>query len=195
MTTHTVKLNTMKTTIKSFILLLTVFAIQGCSDLLETVPNDRISTAIFWKTDKDATLGANAVYTLMAETANHFMSWDGMTDNGYNNTPQSAESFILQGRFDALNSRVLNDYKSLYAGVRSANAFLANVGKVQTTNAALITRLTGEVRVMRAYFYIRLAFLWGDVPLVLTEITLDESRNMTRTPVAQVWDFISTELM
>ncbi|HMJ70231.1 MAG TPA: RagB/SusD family nutrient uptake outer membrane protein [Cyclobacteriaceae bacterium] len=176
-----------------YTILLSVLILGGCQDLLETVPNDRISTDIFWKTEKDATLGANAVYTHMVENASHYLSWDGMTDIGYTHQPQSPESFILQGQFDALNSRVYNDYLSLYSGVRAANIFLLNVDNVTTTNPALIQRLKGEVRTLRAYFYSRLAMLFGDVPLVLTDLNLAESRAVTRTPVAQVWDFVSAE--
>jgi hypothetical protein len=169
--------------------------LAGCNkDLLETVPNDRISTTIFWKTDQDATLGANAVYIYLSENSDHYLSWDGMTDIGYSHSPQSAESFILQGQFDALNSRVSNDWDKYYAGVHAANAFLANVVKVDTKNPALIARLTAEVKVLRAYFYLHLAALWGDVPLVTKELTLEESKKQLRTPVAQVWDFVAKEL-
>lgn len=180
-------------------LLLTGLIITSCDeDLLDTVPTDRISTDIFWKTEKDATLAANAVYAHLVEpnlsqTASHYVSWDGMTDIGYTNLPQSPESFILQGQFDQTNSRVANDWINFYAGIRSANSFLANVDLVATTNTALINRLKGEVRTLRAYYYAQLAFLFGDVPLVTTELTLAESRLLTRTPVAQVWDFVSTE--
>jgi len=166
----------------------------GCKkDLLETIPNDRISTDIFWKTEKDATMAANAVYTYLG-TASDFFSWDGIADIGHTNVPQSPESFILKGNYDALNSRVSYEWSNAYAGIRAANSFMANVDKIQTTNVTLINRLKGEVRVLRAYLYIRLGSLFGDVPLVITEITLEESKKLTRTPVAQVWDFISKEL-
>lgn len=166
----------------------------GCDDILDTIPNDRISPEIFWKTEKDAILGANAVYTHLVETAPHYISWDGMTDIGFTNVPQSPESFILRGQFDPLNSRITNDWAANYRGIRTANAFLGNIDRVSTTNTVLIDRLKGEVRTLRAYFYIRLAFLWSDVPLVTSELTLAQSKSLTRTPVSQVWDFISTEL-
>lgn len=179
---------------KVITLIITGVMIISCDDLLDTVPTDRISTDIYWRTEKDATFAANAVYTHVMETASHYASWDGMTDIGYTNLPQSPESFILQGQFDQLNSRVASDWVNLYAGIRSANSFLGNVDRVTTTNTALINRLKGEVRVLRAYFYIQLAFLYGDVPLVITELSLEESKAVTRTPVSEVWDFISTEL-
>lgn len=177
----------------TYIITCAAFLLGSCNDLLETVPNDRISTEIFWKTEKDATLGANAVYTHMVENASHYVSWDGMTDIGYTHLPQSPESFILQGQFDALNKRVYDDYTNLYSGVRAANVFLLNVDKVTTTNTALIERLKGEVRALRAYFYSRLAMLYGDVPLVLEDLDLAQSRSVTRTPVSEIWDFVSTE--
>ncbi len=176
------------------LVLATCFAIGGCDDILETVPTHRISTEIFWKTDQDALLAANAVYTSLFENASHYVSWDGMSDIGYTHQPQSAESFILQGQFDALNSRVKEDWTNLYAGIRAANSFLTHVENLQPTNANLINRLKGEVKALRAYFYTRLAALYGDVPLHTTEVSLEESKTVGRTPVSEVWDFISTEL-
>jgi starch-binding outer membrane protein, SusD/RagB family len=180
--------------LKYGLLLLVGTILLSCKkDLLETAPNDRISTQIFWKTEKDATLAANAIYPYLGNASDYF-SWDGMTDIGHINVPQSPESFILKGQFDGLNSRVAAEWSNAYAGIRAANAFMANVDQVQTTNTALITRLKGEVRTLRAYLYTRLASLYGDVPLITKELNLEESKEVSRTPVAEVWNFISKEL-
>lgn len=177
-----------------FIALLAIALLAGCQkNLLETIPNDRISTEIYWRTDKDATLAANAVYTYLGN-AEDFFSWDGMSDIGHINLPGSPNQLILKGEFDPLNSRVLSEWTDAYTGIRAANTFLSQVDNVNAVTPALIARLKQEVRVLRAYYYITLASLFGDVPLVTTEISLAESKTLTRTPVAQVWDFISTEL-
>lgn len=179
---------------KIFIAMLVTGLLAGCQkNLLDTIPNDRISTEIYWRTEKDATLAANAVYTYLGN-AEHFFSWDGMSDIGHTNLPGSANQLILKGEFDPLNSRVLNEWTDAYTGIRAANTFLAQVDKVEVVTPGLIERLKQEVRVLRAYYYITLASLFGDVPLITTEITLEESKSVERTPVAQVWDFISTEL-
>ena len=179
--------------IKIFLAIIVIASFCGCSkDLLDTIPNDRISTEIFWKTDKDATLAANAVYTYL-EGVNIF-SWDGMSDIGHTNIPFAQNAVIERGQMDVQNEIVLNEWQNDYAGIRSANDFLANVDKVKTIDKDRIDRLKGEVKSLRAYLYIRLASLFGDVPLVTTEITLEESRKLARTPVSQIWDFISTEL-
>jgi hypothetical protein len=168
---------------------------QNCKkNFLVTVPDDRLSTEIFWKTDKDATYAANAVYRHLTEGAGVFISWDAMTDIGITHTPNLTIAQLAEGQIDPLNSRIEDEWSNAYAGIRSANSFFANVDKVETQDSTLIRRLKGEVRVIRAYLYIRLASLFGDVPLVTTEITVDESKKLTRTPVSQVWDFISQEL-
>ncbi len=178
-----------------FLLFIGILFLQSCNkDLLETIPNDRVSTEIFWQTTNDATLATNAVYTFLAESAQHFISWDGMTEIIYANPTGPAEAFISRGDYDNLNSRISNDWSDLYSGIRAANAFFENVGRIQTTNTALITRLTGEVRALRAYFYIRLVTCYGDVPLVTKVLTLQESQQIVRTPTAEIWNFISTEL-
>lgn len=182
----------MKTLKYTFILV--AFVLGSCKDLLDTEPMDRVPTTVFWTTEQDAFYGASAVYNSMMENASHFVSWDGMTDIGYTHLPQSPESFILQGQFDALNSRVYGDYTSLYSGIRAANTFLAHVGEIQNAKADNIARLTAEVRVLRAYFYSRLVALFGDVVLTTKEITFEDPRNIARTPASEVYDFISTEL-
>ena len=177
------------------ILTMTVSFMMGCKkELLQTIPNDRISTEIYWRTEADAILSANAVYTFMSESAEHFVSWDGMSDIMYANPTGPQEALIARGGFNTLNGRISNDWNRAYAGIRAANSFILNVDRVATTNTALINRLKGEVRTLRAYFYIRLAFLYGDVPLVTKEITSEEGQLIKQTPVSQVWDFISTEL-
>jgi hypothetical protein len=169
--------------------------LQACNKgLLETVPNDRISTEIFWKTDNDATLAANAVYTYMAEGAEHFIGWDCMSDIVFTNPTGPVEAAISRGDFNALNSRIGGDWTTCYAGIRAANSFMIHVDEIATSNPALISRLKGEVRALRAYFYMRLASLWGDVPYTSKELTLEESEQISRIPVAQIWDSVAAEL-
>lgn len=180
--------------LKKITVLILAFIFTGCNkDLLNTVPNDRISTEIYWKTDKDATLAANAVYTYV-EDANTFFMWDGISDIGHVNVTQNTQAYIELGTHSPNDAPILSVWSRNYDGIRAANAFLDNVDRVITNDANLIKRLKAEVRFLRAFYYHRLASLYGDVPLIKNTITLEESRILTRTPVVQVWDFIKTEL-
>ncbi|MEX2592462.1 MAG: RagB/SusD family nutrient uptake outer membrane protein [Anditalea sp.] len=175
-------------------LILTLAAFASCKeDLLETIPNDRLSSEIFWRTDQDATFAANAVYGYLGDVRSYFM-WDGITDTGHANFPTSEQSLIEKGQIDATLSVIQAQWTNAYTGIRAANTYLGKVDQVETRDQALIDRLKGEVKVIRAYLYIKLAALYGDVPLITTEISLEESRNLSRTPVTEIWDFIAKEL-
>jgi hypothetical protein len=184
----------MKYLIKTFLVGLVVAAASSCSDnLLETLPNDRVSSEIYWQTENDFTLGANAVYTLL-EGAGDFTNWDAMSDIGHVTLMWREESIIEKGAYDATIGKVLRTWTDNYTGIQAANIFLDKAKESQGLDQDLIHRLTGEVKVLRAFFYTRLAVLYGDVPLLTSETTLEESRTLTRTPVSEVWDFIHKEL-
>jgi hypothetical protein len=179
---------------KSMIVILLAICFLGCKkDLLKSLPNDRVSTEIYWKTNDDAILGSNAVYTNL-ENAGDFTNWDAMSDIGHVTLMWREESLIEKNSYDATVGKALASWNSAYTGIQAANIFLDKVDQVKTTDQQLIDRLKGEVRVLRAFFYIRLVVLYGDVPLLTTETSLDDARKLTRTPIAEVWDFISKEL-
>nr|WP_229203981.1 RagB/SusD family nutrient uptake outer membrane protein [Dyadobacter alkalitolerans] len=92
------------------------------------------------------------------------------------------------------SSKIYNEWKRAYRGIRATSYFLENVDKVPSGNTALINQLKGEAKVLRAYQYIKLAGLYGSVPLVTTSISIDESRTLQNKPVAEIWDFIDKEL-
>ncbi|BBE16337.1 outer membrane protein [Aquipluma nitroreducens] len=174
-------------------MILLVILISSCqNELLETIPNDRLAVDLYWKTDKDAELATNAIYTYLEGI--DIFSWDGMSDIGHSNQTFNNEAMIESGQYDALNSKVLQEWTNDYAGIRAANSFFSNVDKIDAASPDLIARLKGEVKVLRAYMYIRLAFLYGDVPLITSEISLKESRSLTRTQVSMIWDFVGSEL-
>lgn len=184
----------MKNTITFSIIILFVSLFSACTEnLLETIPNDRISTDIFWKTEKDAIYGSNAVYRYIDSTS--VVDFDGLTDIMHSNIPFYDNGTIERGDYSTTTQKIYDQWVYSYKGIRAANNFLENVDKVTTANTALITTLKSEIRVIRAYQYIRLVMLWGDVPLITTTInTISEGQAVTRNPSSEIWTFINNEL-
>lgn len=185
----------MKRYIQTLIIgVLSIALSSGCSsNLLETVPNDRISNEIFWKDANDAQMAANAVYNYLDQVSDYF-SWDGITDIGHTNVPFNQYAIIEIGQHDALNNTILDFWNYSYKGIHAANFYLDNVGKIQSADPAKINILTAEVKALRAYYYIKMLVLFGDLPLVTKDLTLQEARQVSRTPATAVADFIITEL-
>lgn len=161
-------------------------------NLLETVPTDRISTDVFWKTEQDATSTANAIYNYL-ESGELFL-WDGFSDIAHINTTGATEAVIDMGSYDAQNARIAQQWSNAYAGIRAANYFLENVDKVPTSNTTLINSLKGQVKTLRAYFYLRLVSWFGDVPLITKTITIEEAQQVKRDNVSDIYNFIHAEL-
>ena len=178
---------------KYTIAVLMLIAASSCrKDLLEPLPNDRVSENIFWNTENDALLATNALYTSLDST--NVFTWDALSDIAHTNQNFDTQAFIELGTNDISNAKVYNEWALAYRGIRATNYFLENVDKVKTTNTALINRYKGEARVLRAYQYIKLAGFYGDVPLVTKTLTIAEAQQLTRTPLAAVYDFIDKEL-
>lgn len=186
----------MKTNKLKYIILslaVSTIALVSCdNDLLETVPNDRLSVDVFWRTETDAKLAVNGLYTDLDST--NIISWDALTDIAHTNQNFDVQAYIELGTYDGTSSKVLGEWKRAYRGIRATSYFLENVDKVASTNTALINQLKGEAKVLRAYQYIKLAAFYGDVPLVTSSITIDEGRALVKSPVSAVWDFIDKEL-
>jgi hypothetical protein len=165
----------------------------SCSeDLLETVPNDRISLEIFWRTPNDALLALNSLYNDLEGV--NLLSFDALTDIAHTNEPFDVQAYIEQGSYDALNNKIYNTWANAYKGIAAANTFLENVDKIAFSDEALLNRYKAEARVLRAYQYIRLVPLFGDVPLVKQTLTREEARKLTREKASAVWEFVGKEL-
>ena len=172
--------------------LLLVCVFIGCDpNLLETVPNDRISSEIFWETEQDAEFAANSVYLTLDGL--NIVSYDGITDLVLTNRGFDANVVVQRGQSSADTDRFLSEWDAAYTGIRRANDFMDNIDGVEG-DADAINRLIGEVRTLRAYHYIKLAMLFGDVPLITTGIDIAEGRSLTQNSVNEVWDFIGSEL-
>jgi hypothetical protein len=176
-----------------FALAFILICATGCKkDLLNTLPNDRLSSDVFWRSENDAKLAVNAIYPFLDST--NLISWDGLTDIGHTNQFFTNDAQVERGVYDASNTKISGEWNLAYRTIAAANYFLDNVDKVPSTNTALLNQLKGEARTLRAYAYIKLAALFGDVPLVTKSINIQEGRALTRTPLAQVWDFVDKEL-
>lgn len=165
----------------------------SCEDFLETIPSDRISSEVYWNSEQDADYAANAIYNYLDGT--RVVVFDGFTDILHANTQYSDFASIERGEFDSNIKLVQDVWSDCYKGIRAVNSFLENVERVQVEDRSHLNVLSAEVRVIRAYLYIQLVMLYGDVPLVAKTInTIQEGKDVVRNSTTEIWDFINSEL-
>ncbi|MEX0720778.1 MAG: RagB/SusD family nutrient uptake outer membrane protein [Balneolaceae bacterium] len=186
---------------KSLVLMAVIFVFafaSGCdNDLLNTAPNDRLSSETFWNSEEDAEYMVNDLYTYLPGT--YTLLWDGMSDIAIPNNIWINEVDYVRGQQDGESAVGKSHWNNSYRAIRGANNFLANVDDVfenseTPVNEDLINRFKGEARVLRAFKYLQLVTVFGDVPLITTPISVNEGKEIGRTDIEQIWDFIETEL-
>jgi hypothetical protein len=174
------------------ILLFYIIIFPGCDDGLDLIPPGEVSETIFWQQERDARLAVNAAYgeldgTLMVKEL------DGVTDIGYraSSGPGTLHD-VGAGTIDPTNSAIGSQWDRYYRGVRKANDVITNIGRIEQGDPELLARLEAEARFLRAFYYTQLTSLWGDVPLILEPLEINDHRG--RNDKKEVVDFIIQEL-
>jgi hypothetical protein len=162
-------------------------------DLLNTVPTDRLASELFWQTEEDALYASTGIYSRLGGQW-RYSGMDAYTDIAHFILQWRSESAIEKNTFASNENVVANEWAYYYGIIQAASSFLENVDNVPDMDPSLNLRLKAEAKTLRAFAYINLAMLYGDVPLVTTSMSVEDAKTVSRTAVSQIWDFISAEL-
>lgn len=164
-------------------------------DFLDKQPLDALSKATFWKTQEDINMALATCYasfnndlTGQAQFGSGSAHWDGLTDNG--NTPYPWEqdfTGVARGNIEAQKWGVATGmWYTCYNGIAKCNVLLDNVKNVKDIPDETLKRYMGEAIFLRSFWYNDLTQLYGDCPLLLHVLTIEESKVVKRTPKAEV---------
>jgi hypothetical protein len=160
---------------------------------LDLAPTNKFTEANYWTSTEKAKMVLSMAYSQMTNS-DYFFNTEALSDNIYEGRGSSSEKAISSGQADASNRRFDNEWKNCYEGIKTVHIFLENVDRVPDMNETLKARMKAEARFIRAYLYFRLTTWYGDVPLFDHDITLSESKTISRTPQAEVLAFVRSEL-
>lgn len=176
-----------------YISFIALILISCNNDLLNTVPKDRLASTLFWQTEEDAIYASNGIYSILGNQW-RYTSMDAYTDIAHYILQWRAESEVEKHTFDASNNVIASEWSYYYTIIQASNSFLENVDLITEMDNDLKDRLKAEAKTLRAFAYINLIMLYGDVPLVTNTLSVEEAKLVNRTPINNIWDFISEEL-
>lgn len=167
-------------------------------DFLDRSPLDAYTNDNLWTSANDANTALVGVYNNWI-TADFVVGSDCATDNGFDQYPwegllvygNGSVNPSLVGPLSYPTTKAYNLYD--YTTIVKCNFFLANIGKTPM-DATQKANMIAQVRFIRAYKYSVMSQLYGDVPLITTVLTADESLASVRAPKADVVKFIISEL-
>ena len=174
------------------------FSFSSCSDFLEQNPQTDLSENDFYKTADDILSAVNGVYSSLQEGdiyGNWYVFGEIPSDNTRN---QLSGSVTTQNEFDQFyidtqNSMIAYFWKAAYKVINRTNTILGRIDGIEI-NTELANRYKLECKFIRALMYFNLVRVYGDVPLVLKEISISESYDILREPKENVYNQIIADL-
>jgi starch-binding outer membrane protein, SusD/RagB family len=181
-------------------------ALAGCDGLLTETPPNSLAPETVFATQSGLEQGVTALYA-QARLQYTGFEWDGHnhqrntlmmagTDAAYGGQHNDPPSTMSNNE----NDSQLHDNQSIlrrlwtwnFQTINGANTVLARIDQPTWSSPAAQTRAQAEARFFRAWSYRHLTYLWGDVPLSLTEV--DGVRtDWERTPRAQVLEQMAAD--
>ncbi|HEY3389450.1 MAG TPA: RagB/SusD family nutrient uptake outer membrane protein [Prolixibacteraceae bacterium] len=169
-----------------------LFLFSSCNKL-DLAPTNKFTEDNYWTSAEKANLVLNMAYSQMTNS-DYFFNTEALSDNLYEGRGSSSEKAISSGQADASNGRFSGEWRNCYEGIKTVHTFLENVDRVPAMDEAVKIRMKAEARFIRAYLYFRLTTWYGDVPLFDHDLTLSETKTITRTSQAEVLTFVRNEL-
>jgi starch-binding outer membrane protein, SusD/RagB family len=190
-------------TLKYIFLYLSVLAtLSSCSDFLDKQMQGSLSSESFFQNEKDAISSLTAVYSDLKDTRYHRSIWsigDVLSDNA---TASGSDGDIAAAvRMESFNyhsdwSRLLDRWTVCYRALNKSNQSIEGISNMNENLFKTISKsqLLGEAYFLRAYFHFEVVRTWGDAPIV-DRVPKVEDKNKTRSPKAEVYEFIESDLI
>lgn len=193
----------MRKTYISRLSILLAFFIAGCSKAFTDLnPVSQRNVDNFYKTEGDFITAVNATYkALQLKGAYNQGYWivnelrsdntDAGSDIGGGDGPflNAVDNFVE----DATATIISDVYFDSYVGVGRANVVLSRIDGVDIPEASK-NQLKGEALFLRSLFYYNLAVAFGNIPLVLKEISVEEGKSYLQIPASAVYAQLITDL-
>ncbi len=193
--------NFMQKTLVFSISALLLIAYQSCKkSFLNVQAKGTVAATKFWQTQQDATDAVNGMYAYLhswtniafAPIAVESMGSDDV-DKGSSPTDATFMNDFHNFTASSTEGQIADFWSGEYATINLANQVIDNVPGI-SMDASLKARYIAEATFIRAYAYFRLVRAFGDVPLRLHVPKGASEYNIPRTPKAQVWTAIETDL-
>src|SRR5690606_2872677 len=166
----------------------------GCQKFLEHDHPTNIYDEIWWNVMTDATNALESCYVGIPHglSGRNIMFLDALSDQlvARQSTVGEYESFvkgIQNSDWDKSNHIYMDNYKT----IRRTNRLLENIHRVYMEEP-LKERFILEARALRAYYHMELLMLFGDIPIVKTVLSPEESK-IAKNTKEEVYDFIMSE--
>jgi hypothetical protein len=154
-----------------------VAGLSSCKKFLDTKPTDFYTTDNYYKTEAQLQQVLNGVYgdLMRPELYAQVMGFNfvSTTDEMMSNRTADGDARGLRYNYDASQVYVGNIWRYAYIGIANINALLENIDR-PAMDEGRRNIIKGQALFLRGFFYFILSSNYGDVPLVLRSLAINE---------------------
>ena len=166
-------------------------------DFLDKTPPDAIPVDGFFNSAERAEQGVNAIYATLQTTELYSNTMSKLY------TPPTGEVVLTNTggygfndfTYSAADGILMDVYGKLYEGVFRANTVIKEVPLMEDIDASLQSRLVGEAKFLRAFYYWHLTTLWGDVPLFTEPFEVPSDALVAKSTRAAIYEVMIQDLI
>lgn len=182
--------------LQRFSILIFIVIFCQCSDDFLERDNPAASTIDnFYQTENDFDLALTGVYNVLVRADyynGYLVRYLEIASDDANPGDDALFNSLIGNDIDNFSMTpeaytTMNIFASSYIGIARANTTIERV-KASSLNENYKTQIEAQSRFLRALFYFNLVRLYGDVPLILKEITDPKESMVARTPVEEVYE-------
>ncbi len=183
---------------KIIYILLFAITLNSCSeDFVELAPENFLNTEDFYKTPDDFNSAILAAYAkLQGQVSSYFELVEYRSDNldlGAGTSGAQDRFNISKFQETSANGIIQDVWANFYNGIFRCNVITDHLPEANFDDA-LKRQYEAEARFIRAITYFNVVRYWGDAPIVLSEISAEESLQLGRSSVSEVYSIIEQDL-
>lgn len=171
-----------------------MFCFTNCvENYLDIFPEDKVTSAVFPENESDVELLLNGIYAQLREDAIYnqglfgFGITDGATPNAFNWGTAEVFNKLGSGRLSSEDEGIVTfRWKRCYEIISRVNYFLSCIELVELPEENRKMYL-GEAHFLRGLAYSILAETYGGVPIVLSQISTEDARQLKRASLEETW--------
>ncbi len=183
------------------LLVLVAGIFHACDDeFLNTKPLGEVSQADVWTDPALMEAYVNDIYRALQNGGFHEEQLASMTDeamfiHGRAIAQVSQSNVSADGNHFTDNGKWMWTWQNMYRSIRACNAFFEQVENSPIKEDPIVSRLSGEVHFLRAWFYHGLVKTIGGVPIIENTYSLEgEDFSVTRDTYSNCIDYIVADL-
>lgn len=170
-----------------------LFLLASCDDFLDLAPISEIGSNGFYSNQEEVEAGVIAIYDgFQTMVQNEFALTEMRSDNSKTKNSEGTWAQFEDMNVEPTNATVSQYWSDNYNIIFRANIILENLGNV--SNEAKRNQYEGEAKFARALCHFNLVRAFGDVPLIIRVISVNDVDAFSRKPSADVYNQIISDL-